>query len=108
MGIKYSNLDSTMRVFFVLLVGLVFGALASGGGVEVAIVHGRPHCTVTAKGNKQSDVDNILNAFDRCGNSGSIIFPKKQNYWIDQKLNPHVKDVQIQWRGEWTVGTHLR
>ncbi|KAI8199042.1 putative galacturan 1,4-alpha-galacturonidase C [Colletotrichum sp. SAR 10_76] len=96
-----------MRVSFALLIGFVFGALASGGGVEVAIVHGRPQCTVTAKGNNQSDVDNILNAFDRCGNSGSIIFPEKQNYWIDQKLNPHVKDVQIQWRGEWTFSNNI-
>lgn len=63
-----------MRVFFVLLVGLVFGALASGGGVEVAIVHGRPHCTVTAKGNKQSDVDNILNAFDHAEIRGASYF----------------------------------
>ncbi|KAK2730900.1 extracellular exo-polygalacturonase [Colletotrichum kahawae] len=96
-----------MKILVVWLVGLAFGVSVSGGGVEVAIGHGRPQCTVTADGDKQSDVDNILNAFDRCGNSGSIIFPENQKYWIDRKLKPHVKDVQIQWRGEWTFSDNI-
>ncbi|KAF9880240.1 extracellular exo-polygalacturonase [Colletotrichum karsti] len=84
-----------------------FVASAPAGGVQVSTARHRPKCTVTANGNQTSDVDNILKAFERCGKSGDIIFPEDQNYWIDKKLNPVVRDVNIQWRGEWTFSDNL-
>ncbi|WYZ46613.1 hypothetical protein EsH8_IX_000838 [Colletotrichum jinshuiense] len=87
------------------LIGLL--TTVAAGGVQVSTVSGRRECTVTANGNKVSDVGNVLEAFDRCGKSGNIIFPEGENYWIDRKLNPHVNDVHIQWRGEWTFSDNL-
>lgn len=60
-------------------------------------------CTVLAKGNKTDDTPQILKAFSECNNGGTVIFPSTQNYWIATKLNPVICDVEIQWRGVWTV-----
>lgn len=60
-------------------------------------------CTVKANGNQIDDVPNILKAFHTCGNGGKIIFPEGQSYWIATRLNPILKNVDIEWRGEWIV-----
>ncbi|GAB7346775.1 hypothetical protein MBLNU459_g1876t1 [Dothideomycetes sp. NU459] len=85
----------------------LFISLVSAGGVSFSTVSGRRQCTVTANGGNKSDVANILHAFDECGNAGNIVFPADQNYWIDQKLNPVVNDVQIAWKGIWTFSPDL-
>jgi hypothetical protein len=58
---------------------------------------------VKAIGNRQDDVPNIQKAFQDCGHGGKIIFPEVEEYWIAQRLNPVVNDVDIEWRGTWTV-----
>ena len=63
-------------------------------------------CTVYALGNKQDDTTQILDAFKRCNNGGTVVFPEGQNYWIASKLNPALNDVSIEWRGIWTVSGH--
>lgn len=78
--------------------------LVSAGGVHYSKQGIRPQCKVIANGGNRSDVPNILKAFDKCGNGGNIIFPEDQNYYIASKLNPVVNDVDIDWRGIWTVG----
>lgn len=60
-------------------------------------------CTVKALGNQTDDVPQILEAFAACNNSGTIVFPEDQNYWIGSRLNPVISDVTIEWRGLWTV-----
>lgn len=60
-------------------------------------------CTVKANGHQKDDVPNIMQAFHKCGNGGTIIFPEDQSYWIATRLNPVLNDVVIQWRGKWTV-----
>lgn len=60
-------------------------------------------CTVKANGHQKDDVPNILKAFHKCGNGGKVVFPEDQSYWIATRLNPLLKDVEIEWRGEWTV-----
>lgn len=60
-------------------------------------------CTVKANGDKKDDVPNILEAFQKCGNGGKIVFPESESYWIATKLNPVLENVEIEWRGEWTV-----
>ena len=78
------------------------------GGVTTSTgSDGRSTCTVTANGNQQDDVPNILNAFDTCGNGGTIIFPEDQNFWIATKLNPILHDAVIEWRGQWTFSDNL-
>ncbi|KAF2790444.1 glycoside hydrolase family 28 protein [Melanomma pulvis-pyrius CBS 109.77] len=69
--------------------------------------NGRRTCTVLASGKQQDDVPNILSAFAECGKGGTIIFPSDQNYWIAQRLNPVVDDVEIDWRGQWTFSNNL-
>lgn len=73
------------------------------GTVNVQDVGTRKECTVLANGDNISDVSNILKAFSTCGNGGDIVFPEDQNYFIGSKLNPVVNDVNIEWRGIWTV-----
>jgi hypothetical protein len=67
----------------------------------------RKECTVTPLGGKQDDVPHILKAFKECNGGGTIVFPEKSEYWIASKFNPVVNDVQIEWRGRWTVCTPL-
>ncbi|ORX95694.1 polygalacturonase [Clohesyomyces aquaticus] len=69
--------------------------------------NGRNTCTVEANGSQQDDVPNILNAFEQCGQGGTIVFPEGQSYWIAQQLNPVVNDVEIEWRGQWTFSDNL-
>lgn len=79
------------------------GVASAGSGVHISKHGTRPQCTVIANGGNQSDVSNILKAFDQCGHGGNILFPEDQNYYIAEKLNPVVNDVTIDWRGIWTV-----
>ncbi|EPS27745.1 putative rhamnogalacturonan alpha-L-rhamnopyranohydrolase [Penicillium oxalicum 114-2] len=69
--------------------------------------HGRPVCTVTARGHQKDDVPNILKAFEACGHGGTVVFPEDQTYWIASRLNPTVNDVIIEWRGKWTFSDDL-
>jgi hypothetical protein len=62
-------------------------------------------CTVKAQGHQKDDVPTILEAFHKCGNGGTIVFPEDQSYWIGTRLNPVISDVSIEWRGKWTVST---
>ncbi|KAI1427103.1 putative galacturan 1,4-alpha-galacturonidase C [Xylaria sp. FL1777] len=79
----------------------------SAGGVSVHYVHERPRCTVTSNGNNTNDVPILKQAFTLCGKHGSITFPKDQNFWIAEKFNPVVDDVQIQWYGRWTFSDNI-
>ncbi|TKX27669.1 putative glycosyl hydrolases family 28 protein [Elsinoe australis] len=99
-----------MRSFTLPLLSLLASAVASPFGAgRVSINHDGPRkcCTVHAHGGNVSDVDNILKAFDECGNGGDIIFPEDQNYFIASKMNPVVNDVRIDWRGIWTVSPDI-
>lgn len=71
--------------------------------------HGRPSCTVhPGTKNTTDDVPAILEAFQRCGQGGDIIFPANETYHINSRLNPVVNDVSIDWRGEWVVSLLLK
>lgn len=66
--------------------------------------HGRPSCTVhPGRTNTTDDVPAILEAFEKCGHGGNIVFPANETYHINSRLNPVVNDVSIDWRGEWLV-----
>lgn len=80
---------------------------ANKAGVTVKDGNKRKECTVYPYGGNRSDVSNILSAFKQCGSGGMIIFPEKENYFIDQKLNPVVNDVTIEWRGIWTFSPDI-
>ncbi|KAL5341528.1 hypothetical protein BJX70DRAFT_395910 [Aspergillus crustosus] len=41
----------------------------------------------------------LLKAFRECGRGGKVVFLENQTYWIAERLNPHLKDVDIEWRG---------
>jgi galacturan 1,4-alpha-galacturonidase len=58
-------------------------------------------CTVLPLGNRTDDVPQILSAFSRCNNGGTVVFPAGETYWIAQRLNPVLHDVTIQWDGTW-------
>jgi hypothetical protein len=92
---------------YFLAVALAFAPWANAGGVNITTVNGYPTCEVTALGDEQNDVPNIIEAFTECGTSGVVVFPEDQNYWIAEKLNPVVKDVLIDWRGQWTVSRNV-
>ncbi|KAJ5539026.1 hypothetical protein N7513_007358 [Penicillium frequentans] len=64
-------------------------------------------CTVKARGHQKDDVENILQAFEKCDNGGTVIFPEDQSYWIATRLNPVLTDVKIEWRGKWTFSDDL-
>ncbi|KAJ5919448.1 hypothetical protein N7466_010391 [Penicillium verhagenii] len=64
-------------------------------------------CTVKARGNRKDDVPNILEAFKKCNNGGTVVFPEDQSYWIATRLNPVLNDVTIEWRGKWTFSDDL-
>lgn len=60
------------------------------GSVKVDDLEPRKKCTVYANGGNSSDVSNILSAFEKCGNGGTVVFPEDQDYFIASKLNPVV------------------
>ncbi|KAL4913088.1 pectin lyase fold/virulence factor [Aspergillus aurantiobrunneus] len=75
--------------------------------LEVLSTNNRPTCIVKPLGQHQNDVPTILAAFKQCGHSGTIIFPENETYWIAERLNPHVEDVTIDWRGTWLFSDNL-
>ncbi|KAK9413643.1 putative Glycoside hydrolase family 28 protein [Seiridium unicorne] len=91
-----------------LLAALTFcSAQSSNSYVDVDVVDGKRVCTVTSIGNNQSDVGNILYAFCKCRSGSTIIFPEDQNYWIGERLHAEVHDVNIEWKGQWTLSDDL-
>ncbi|KAJ5946974.1 polygalacturonase [Penicillium verhagenii] len=88
-------------IFSVLTIGLAFVApvytIPTSGNI----------CTVKARGNQKDDVPNILEAFKKCNNGGTVVFPEDQSYWIATRLNPVLNDVTIEWRGKWTFSDDL-
>lgn len=81
----------------------IFPLASAAGSVHYANHGHRPQCTVLANGGTTNDVPNIVEAFNKCGKGGDIVFPEGQNYYIASKLNPVVDDVNINWGGIWTV-----
>ena len=76
---------------FALLVALGEAAnIHRQGSVKVDDLQPRRKCTVYANGGNSSDVSNILSAFEKCGNGGTVVFPEDQDYFIASKLNPVV------------------
>ncbi|KAF5011145.1 hypothetical protein FDECE_2709 [Fusarium decemcellulare] len=69
--------------------------------IHITKTDGRRTCTVFARGEERSDVDNIIKAFDICQNHAKVVFPEDQTYWIDKKLHITLRDVTIHWSGEW-------
>jgi galacturan 1,4-alpha-galacturonidase len=78
-------------------------SLASAGNGQISFAKAKKECVVTALGNRKDDVPNILRAFAECSPGGTVIFPENQSYWIATRLNPILHDVNIEWRGQWTV-----
>ena len=64
-------------------------------------------CTVTPLGNGADDVPQILDAFAKCNNGGTVVFPEGQSYNIASKLNPVVNDITVEWRGTWVYSADL-
>jgi hypothetical protein len=82
--------------------------LALTGSTAAAAVDVSPRatpktCVVKPRGDQKNDVPNILRAFQKCNNGGRIVFPEGETYWIAERLNPHVRDVTIEWKGTWLV-----
>jgi galacturan 1,4-alpha-galacturonidase len=93
---------SRLSLTGLLALSIVSQALAQH--VSYSSSHGRPTCTVhPGKTNTTDDVPAILEAFDKCGNGGNIVFPANETYHINSRLNPVVNDVNIDWKGEWLV-----
>ncbi|KAI0865311.1 putative galacturan 1,4-alpha-galacturonidase C [Xylaria cubensis] len=91
---------------FIAVLALLLGQTRAGG-VSVHYAYDRPHCTVISNGNNTNDVPILKKAFHICGKHGTITFPKDQNFWIAEKFNPVVDDVQIQWNGKWTFSDNI-
>lgn len=64
-------------------------------------------CVVKANGHRQDDTPNILEAIQSCGYNGKIIFPENQSYWIATRLHAVLRNVEIEWRGQWTVSEYI-
>ncbi|KAI0116312.1 putative galacturan 1,4-alpha-galacturonidase C [Nemania sp. FL0031] len=94
-------------LIFIAVLTTLLGQARAGGGVSVHYAYDRPHCTVTSNGNGTNDVPILGQAFHICGKHGTITFPKDQNFWIGEKFNPIVEDVQIQWHGKWTFSDNI-
>lgn len=92
--------------FTALSFGLLSGVQSQR--IEDSTTDGRPTCTVYSGGSPDiDDVPTIIDAFDRCGTGGNVIFPEDQIYHINTRLNPTFHDVQIDWRGEWLYSEDL-
>ncbi|PSR90662.1 putative galacturan 1,4-alpha-galacturonidase C [Coniella lustricola] len=64
-------------------------------------------CSLTPLGNNQDDVPQILAAFSRCNNGGTVVFPEGETFYIASRLNPVLHDVTIEWKGEWLFSDNL-
>jgi galacturan 1,4-alpha-galacturonidase len=94
-------LFSPISVFVLATLG--FSIVEANDNIQISNKAGRQKCVVVARGKQQNDVPNILAAFRKCNNGGTVYFPENQNYWIAERLNPVINDVQIVWKGQWTV-----
>jgi len=99
-----SNMATILSILFVALQSSFVTAAPGFGpsplpgksGCEITPPSfGKPKtCTVwPLPGTDTDDTPNIIKAFEECNNGGTVVFPEGQNYWIDTKLNPVVKDV---------------
>ncbi|KAL3449225.1 pectin lyase fold/virulence factor [Aspergillus insuetus] len=75
--------------------------------LDISSNHGHKTCVVKPRGDQKNDVPNILRAFRKCNNGGRIIFPEGETYWIAERLNPHVRDITIEWKGTWLFSDNL-
>ena len=72
--------------------------------ISHSINGGRPTCIVhSGESNSTDDVPLIIEAFERCGHGGNVIFSENETYHINSRLNPVVNDVNIDWHGKWEV-----
>ncbi|KAF1948889.1 putative galacturan 1,4-alpha-galacturonidase C [Byssothecium circinans] len=91
----------------ILRLSLILPFVLASPLVRKGFDRGRTTCTVYAQGDQKDDVPNILHAFSECGNGGRVIFPENQEYWLAQRFNPVVNDVEIDWQGQWTFSDDL-
>ncbi|MCJ1447651.1 MAG: hypothetical protein MMC23_008162 [Stictis urceolatum] len=96
-----------MKVFVAIPTVFLAGVSALGGMPYSVLEDGRKSCTVKATGNQTDDTPTLLKAFQECGNNAKIIFPETENYYIATKLNPVLNNVEIEWRGQWTLSDNL-
>lgn len=90
------------------LISVSIATQAIAQHVSFSNVKGRPTCTVRpGNNNATDDVPVILEAFQRCGNGGNVVFPANETYHINSRLNPVLNDVNIDWHGEWLVSLEL-
>jgi len=96
------------RLSITRLLSLTVVSRAIAQHVSFSKSHGRPSCIVyPGTTNATDDVPKILEAFEKCGHGGDIVFPANQTYHINSRLNPVVNDVNIDWSGEWLVSLLL-
>ncbi|RYP50866.1 hypothetical protein DL768_003701 [Monosporascus sp. mg162] len=89
-------------LFSLAITSLLVPLTAAKGGVKVHKgKDGRKMCTVTAFGGQQNDVPSIVKAFEECWKDATIVFPEDQTYWIAEKLHVTLKNVNIDWQGQW-------
>lgn len=62
-------------------------------------------CMVLPSGNGTDDVPAIVQAFQQCGQGGTVVFPEGNTYAIATRLNPVVNNVTIEWHGVWEFST---
>jgi hypothetical protein len=102
------SLDKMLLSYSGVALGLVvLLETVTAGAFTVEVQNGRKECTVQAGGHKEDDSPAILAAFNECNNGGKIVFPASQNYWIASRLKATLTNVDIEWRGRWTVRTLL-
>lgn len=90
------------------LISLFFATQAIAQHISHSESNGRPTCTVySGKSNSTDDVPAILEAFQRCGHGGNVVFLANETYHINSRLNPVLDDVNIDWHGEWLVSPPL-
>ncbi len=93
---------SKLSLFILLIPSLAATALLPYPTPRSPSASGKT-CTVTPLGLKNDDVPQILKAFNECNNGGTVVFPEGNKYYIATRLNPHIYDVTIEWRGSWVV-----
>jgi galacturan 1,4-alpha-galacturonidase len=95
--------SATLLTFCALITTFVSADPNSYGSNPRAPYQNGQTCTVTALGDGQDDSANILKAFEKCNNGGTVVFPKGENYFVATVMNPVLYDVTIDWEGLWTV-----
>ena len=66
-------------------------------------------CTVTPAGCKEDDTPQIIQAFEKCNNGGTVVFLEGRKYNIASRLSLDLRDVTVEWRGLWQVSArHIR